>query len=80
MMTRRGKQQDSFQWSNDEVELLLTFTHEFKVKQSTDWENVKTQYADILAHLREQLPSGTAEASQLDKDYCQLTYYTNHNR
>ena len=26
MTNRRGKQQDSFQWSDDEVELLLTLT------------------------------------------------------
>ena len=57
MTTRRGKQQDFFQWSNDEGELLLTLTYEYKVKHSceyTDWEKVKTKYADILALFREQ--------------------------
>ena len=46
-------------------------TYEYKVKHSgkyTDWEKVKTKYADILALFREQLPSGTEEASQLE-DY-----------
>ena len=72
MTNRRGKQQDSFQWSDDEVELLLTLTHEYKVKHSgecTDWEKVKTKYVDILALFWEQLPSGTEEASQPKKDY-----------
>ena len=56
--TRHGKQQDFFQWSDDEVELLLTLTYEYKVKHSgdyTDWEKVKMKYADILT-----LFSGTA--------------------
>ena len=72
MTTRRSKQQDFFQWSDDEVELLLTLTYEYKVKDSgecTDWEKVKTKYADILALFWEQLPSGTEEAFQLEKDY-----------
>ena len=30
---------------------------------------MNTKYADILALFREQLPSGTEEASQLEKDY-----------
>ena len=57
MTTRWGKQQDCFQWSDDEVELLLTLTYEYKVKHSgkcTDWEKLKTKYADILALFREQ--------------------------
>ena len=72
MTTCRGKQQDCFQWSDNEVKLLLTLTYEYKVKHSgecTDWEKVKTKYADILALFWEQLPSGTEEASQLEKDY-----------
>ena len=69
MTNRRGKQQDSFQWSEYKVQLLLTVTYECKVKHSgecTDWEKVKTKYTDILALFREQLPSGTEEASQLE--------------
>ena len=57
MTTRRGKQWDFFQWSNDEVELLLTLTYEYKVRHSgkcTDWEKVKTKYADILTHFWKQ--------------------------
>ena len=40
MTIRRGKQQDCFQWSDDEVELLLTLMYEYIVKHSgkcTDW-------------------------------------------
>ena len=72
MTPHRGKQQDSFQWSNDEVERLLTVAYEYKVNhfsESTGWEKVKTKYADVLALFREQLTSGTKEASQLEKDY-----------
>ena len=72
MTTRHSKQQDCFQWSDNEVKLLPTLTYEYKVKHSgkcTNWEKVKTKYVDILALFREQLPSGTEEASQLEKDY-----------
>ena len=66
-----GKQQDSFQWSDIKVELLLTVMYEYKVKhsgESTNWEKVKMKYADILVFFQEQLPSETEEASQLEKD------------
>ena len=61
-----------FQWTNDEAELLLTVTHDYKVKkvaEGIDWESVKSKYADILELMRNELPSSAEEGSTLLKDY-----------
>ena len=42
---------DCFTWADDEVELLLKVTNEYKVQKSTksvDWESVQSKYGDIL--------------------------------
>ena len=67
--TKERKQE--FIWSDDECELLLSITHEYKVKQllkGTDWESVRSKYADILALYKKELLD-PAEASQVLKDY-----------
>ena len=76
MATRRSNQKESgkstFQWSDDEVELLLNVTYEYKVYHTgecTDWEKVPTKYADILKHFHEQLPSNKDEPAQYGKDF-----------
>ena len=51
---------DSFQWTDDEVKLLLHVTQEYKVSkaaESTDWESVKSKYEDITQKLRDSLPA-----------------------
>lgn len=61
-----------FQWTDDEAELLLNVTHDYKVTkvaEGTDWESVKSKYADILELMKNELPSSTEEASNLLKDY-----------
>ena len=66
MPKRTGKE---FQWTDDEAELLLNVTYEYKVKRSAecvDWELVKSKY-DILELFREALPSTPDEAP--GKDY-----------
>ena len=67
MPKRTGKE---FQWTDDEAELLLSVTYEYKVKQSAecvDWESAKCKYDDILELFREALPSTPDEAGV--KDY-----------
>lgn len=57
---------------DDEAELLLTVTEEFKVskqQEGIDWESVKSKCADIFELFRNELPSITEEASSLLKDY-----------
>ena len=45
------KDKKDFQWTDDESELLLNITHEYKVSKagdSVDWESVKNKYEDIF--------------------------------
>ena len=61
-----------FLWTDDEVELLLNITHEYKTAKAaecTDWESVKSKYADILDLFKEHSPGSDDERKQLDKDY-----------
>ena len=61
-----------FIWTDDEVELLLTVTHQYKVQQltkGTSWESVKSKYTDILELLKGELPETDEEAGNLVKDY-----------
>jgi len=61
-----------FQWTDDETELLLTVTHDYKiakVAEGTDWESVKSKYTDILELMRNELPASAEEMSNLLKDY-----------
>ena len=62
---------DSFVWSDDEVELLLKVTHEYKVSQAReniDWDTCQTKYSDISELLHEQYPS-SEDAEKIGKDY-----------
>ena len=68
-MPRTGKE---FQWTDDEAELLLTVTHEYKVTKSAenvDWESVRSKYDGILALMHEVLACSPEEARENDKDY-----------
>ena len=49
-----------FQWTDDEAELLLTVTNEYKVSkvaEGVDWESVKSKYSDIMELMQQELPS-----------------------
>lgn len=42
---------DTFKWTDDEAELLLEVTRDYKVSKAaegTDWESIQSKYADIL--------------------------------
>ena len=61
-----------FQWTDDEAELLLTVTNEYKVSkvaEGVDWESVKSKYSDIMELMQQELPSSVEEAGNLLKDY-----------
>ena len=66
-----GRAKD-FKWTDDEAELLLTITHNYKiakVSENVDWESVKSKYDDILNLMREELPATVDEAKEMCKDY-----------
>ena len=47
----KNKYADIYKWTDDEVELLLTVTKEYKTKQiakSIDWESCVDMYGEIL--------------------------------
>ena len=61
-------------WSDDEVEVLLNITNEYKIKKATDsinWESVKSKYSDILELLKDALSDDeeTQEKDISSKDF-----------
>ncbi|XP_033945129.1 uncharacterized protein [Pseudochaenichthys georgianus] len=57
----------AFLWTDDEVELLLRVTLEYKttkVQENVDWESCKCKYIDISRTFHEQYPR-----TQTDKDF-----------
>lgn len=66
---KTAKKQD-FVWTDDEFELLLSITLQFKVQKSSegiDWKSVKIKYDDILVLFREALPPTPEESCR--KEY-----------
>ena len=62
----KAKEQ-AFVWADDEVELLLKVTHEYKVKkvgENVDWKSVRSKYSDLWEQLKLQLPSDSEEAGK----------------
>ena len=52
-----AKSTSLFTWTDDDVELLLKVTKEYKVRkmaEGIDWESVKRKYSDILDRFREE--------------------------
>ena len=69
-MSKRSRKPE-FVWTDDEAELLLNVTHDYKLQQLVDgtcWESVRSKYADIL-EFRNELPATDDEAKELMKDY-----------
>lgn len=77
-MSRRKKQTtnardktDYFSWSDDEVELLLSSTMEYKTSkemENIDWESCQSKYQDIHDKFVEHYPT-PEEAKALGKEY-----------
>ena len=69
---KQEKSRKDFIWTDDEAELLLNVTHDYKVQHLVEgicWESVRTKYTDILALFRKELPENEEQARQLTKDY-----------
>ncbi|RXN14648.1 tripartite motif-containing 16-like protein [Labeo rohita] len=54
------KSNEFFKWTDNEVELLLRVTQEYKVAKASeniDWETCQNKYTEILDRLKEQYPA-----------------------
>ena len=50
----------NFVWEDDEVELLLNYTTDYRTKKAmegTDWEFVQRKYEEIMQIYKENIPS-----------------------
>ena len=59
----------TFSWTDDEVELLLKVTNEYKVSKTADnvdWESVQKKYSDILDRFKNELEKASGSSG---KDY-----------
>ncbi|XP_065107823.1 uncharacterized protein [Paramisgurnus dabryanus] len=71
MSMKTKKYRDFFVWTDDEVELLLKVTKDFKeIKgaEDSDWEACQSKYSEIFERFRERYPA-PEEAMALGKDY-----------
>ena len=67
----KKKYADTYKWTHDEVELLLTFTKEYKTKQSAkgiDWETCVDKYGEIFEAYSADYPS-PEDAAAIEKDF-----------
>ena len=67
----KKKALEPFIWSDDEVELLLKITQEYKTAkaaENVDWESCQNKYVDIFALFIEQYPT-PENAEAIGKDY-----------
>ena len=67
----KKKYADTYKWTDDEVELLLTVTKEYKTKQiakSIDWESCVDKYGEILEAYSAHYPS-PEDAAAIGKDF-----------
>ena len=59
-----AKKVEIFVWSDQECEMLLRLTLEYKVtklQQNVDWESCQSKYADLLKAMQDQYPKEAAE-------------------
>ena len=64
--SKNNTKKEDFVWSDDEAELLLNVTHDYKIQNLVNamcWEFVKSKYADMLELLGKELPASEEEAS-----------------
>ena len=63
---------DNFKWTDDEAELLLNITQDYKVSKAAegiDWESIQSKYADILELMLLEYPETLEAGRELNKDY-----------
>lgn len=66
-----AKTRDFLTWTDDEVELLLRVTQEYKTAKAAEnvnWESVQSKYSDIFDRYLEQYPS-PQEAMAMGKEF-----------
>jgi hypothetical protein len=59
-----AKKVEIFVWSDQECEMLLRLTLEYKVtklQQNVDWESCQSKYADLLKAMQDQYPKEAPE-------------------
>ena len=64
-----------FQWTDDEAELLLNVTCDYKnakAMDNTGWESIKSKYEDIFELFRSELPTEPPSAAQIELINCNL--------
>ncbi|XP_078136306.1 uncharacterized protein LOC144536875 [Sander vitreus] len=67
----KSRSRDFLVWTDDEVELLLKVTQEYKEDRAAvnvDWESLQTKYGDIFERYQENYPS-PEEAKAMGKEY-----------
>ena len=72
-----------FVWTDDESELLLNVTQDYKVQQLADgsaWESVKPKYDDTLKLFRNELPENAQQAVSLAKNYPKISKFDSKTR
>ena len=77
MASNKATRKKECTWTNDEAELLLNVTHDYKIKHLTDgtcWESVRLKYGDILDLYKKELPRNEEEA-QLHTIFLALTHF-----
>ncbi|KAM4581210.1 uncharacterized protein PAE49_005816 [Odontesthes bonariensis] len=68
-MSSSARRNDSLVWTDDEVELLLRVTLEYKTtryEENVDWETCQNKYQDIAVAFRQQYTTGDAAAAGKD--------------
>ncbi|XP_056152290.1 uncharacterized protein LOC130126700 [Lampris incognitus] len=72
----KRKTREFFVWTDDEVELLLKITHEYKAVKAAEnmnWESCQSKYSDIFEQYRERYPL-PEEAMEMGKEYPHKKY------
>ena len=70
--SRSKEKPDVFVWTDDEVQLLLKVTLEYKTSkaiENVDWESIQNKYTEILTIFKERLPALPDEGKKIGKDY-----------
>lgn len=84
--TKKGKEKkksNEFQWTDDEAELLLNVSYEYKTVKAADnldWESIKNKYEDILERFKERLPKEPLTEAEKERIACGLSKNYPHTK
>lgn len=79
----KHKSKKEFQWTDDESELLLSVTIDYKTAkaiENVDWESVKSKYNDIYARFKAYLPDSPPTQSEKESINCGLMRVPSYKR